>query len=120
MIAIILIVALVLILGGGKGKDKTVVPQATPTAAPVTSGMDNATLGTNVTGDFSADMAAVENNTQAASYSTLGDWLADADAEVAALSEDETAKISNLSINPDLPSEWLNVLLLGTDERTLK
>jgi len=45
--------------------------------------------------------------------------LADADYEVQGLSDAELAKVDNLSINPDLPDEWINVLLLGTDERRL-
>ena len=26
--------------------------------------------------------------------------------------------VTDLSINPDLPSEWVNILLLGVDQRT--
>lgn len=124
LIAIILAVVLILVLGGGKGKDNTpVMPQATPTVAPVSSGLSNATINTGSapTNDFTADMANQEmpiGNSQE-NYSTLSQWLGDEDAEITALSQDQMVQVQDLSINPNLPSEWMNVLLLGTDERNL-
>ena len=53
------------------------------------------------------------------SYSSLNAALGDADADVGSLSAEDMAQVSDLSINTNLPSEWLNVLLLGTDERYL-
>ena len=38
---------------------------------------------------------------------------------VTALSEDEMTEITDLSVTQGLPSEWMNILLLGSDERTL-
>ena len=71
--------------------------------------------------DLDAQFADVEvDTTTEPQYNTLAEYLADEDAEVEALSEDEMAKVTNLSINENLPSDWMNILLLGTDERTLK
>ena len=53
------------------------------------------------------------------SYSSLNAALGDANADVGSLSAADMAQVSNLSINTSLPTDWLNVLLLGTDERTL-
>ena len=39
--------------------------------------------------------------------------------DVTALSEDEMTQITDLSVTQGLPSEWMNILLLGSDERTL-
>ena len=37
--------------------------------------------------------------------------------EIAALDDSQRVSVADLSVNPDLSDEWLNVLLLGTDER---
>lgn len=50
---------------------------------------------------------------------SLAEQLASEDYQMTALSEEQMAKVDDLSINTNLPSEWMNVLLLGTDERTL-
>ena len=121
VIAIILAVVLILLLGGNKGNDKPITAQPTPTVAPNT-GMSNATISSYSSGDFNADMAAAANEAQnqpAVSYDSLSQQLGDENAQVTALSADEMVKVQDLSINPNLPSEWMNVLLLGTDERTL-
>ena len=49
----------------------------------------------------------------------LAAQLADPDSQVASLSADQVAQVTDLRIYPNLPGEWLNVLLLGTDERSL-
>ena len=50
---------------------------------------------------------------------TLQKALGDQDARVGSLAAADMAQVKNLSINTSLPSDWLNVLLLGTDERVL-
>ena len=52
-------------------------------------------------------------------YSTLSQWLGDEDSVLAPLPEDQRVKVDDLSINQSLPEEWLNILLLGSDERSL-
>ena len=40
-------------------------------------------------------------------------------SDVTALSEEEMTEITDLNVTQGLPSEWMNILLLGSDERTL-
>lgn len=55
-------------------------------------------------------------NSAAIDPAELQKMLASED-EIAALDDSQRVSVADLSINPDLPEEWLNVLLLGTDER---
>lgn len=117
----ILVIALILIFGGGGKQQDVVTPQATPVPASNASGMSNATISSQA-----AEPSAVNEGTSVSSeevananYSTLSQWLDDEDSEVAALSEDDMVQVKDLSVNTSLSSEWTNVLLLGTDERTL-
>ena len=52
-------------------------------------------------------------------YDNLEDQLADEEYDVGSLSAEQMATVTDLRMNTSLPSEWMNVLLLGTDERTL-
>ncbi|MBR6766324.1 MAG: LCP family protein [Clostridia bacterium] len=110
-VAVILLIALILIIAKPFGGKKD----------PVTTNPD---ISNNVStqSDLDAQMMALDDETEEETphYSTLAEYLSDEDAQVEALSEEEMAKVSDLSINQSLPSEWLNILLLGTDERTLK
>lgn len=63
------------------------------------------------------DAASVAAASHTESLATL---LGDADSELEGLSADELATVDDLCINESLPEEWLNVLLLGSDERTLE
>lgn len=111
-IALILIIALVLIIAkpfGGKDK---------PANTPVTSDP----VGISVS-DPVAPVSNTPTDSETTHYSNLGEMLSDSEEEgndLPVITEAEMAKVDNLSINQDLPDEWLNVLLLGTDERTLK
>lgn len=116
VIVIALIVALILIFSGGKGNDP-VQPMTTPEPVISNSGMDNATINTQANVAAADPNAATGND--GAAHSTLQDWLADEDAEIAGLSADEMVKVQDLSINTSLPKDWTNILLLGTDQRTL-
>ena len=120
-IALVLIIALIVIFAGGKGKDnKAVQPQSTP--APVTqngNGMDNVNIVSSQ-GDIQAMAAATQVPASSVDNpSTLAALLSDSNAQVAAVSTALDLDPSELDINPDLPDTWLNVLLLGTDERYL-
>lgn len=118
VIAIALIVVLILIFGGGKGGDVK-QPQATPTPVVETSGMSNATVNTN--SQAQTDVAAQDSTpSDDSAHSTLQNWLADSDTELEGLSEDEMVQVQDLSVNTSLPKEWTNILLLGTDQRTLQ
>ena len=52
-------------------------------------------------------------------YDNIADKLADADYNVGSLAAEDMAQVTDLRINTSLPNDWLNILLLGTDERTL-
>ena len=47
----------------------------------------------------------------------LAQHLASENSEIAGLTQEQMVSVDDLSINPDLPKEWKNVLLLGTDQR---
>lgn len=115
--AVVLVVALVLIIAkpfGGR-RDNPVQPVSanvnaaqTDTGAPVegVGGLD-ASLD---------DGASGEGQSQ---HANIADMLADEDNSAGSLAEEDMATVSDLRINTALPSDWLNVMLLGTDERWL-
>lgn len=127
IIAIVLIAALALVLATGKGGDQGgVIPQPTPTPAANASGLSNVTIATHQpeetaqTDDaVASSSAAVSATTDAVSQSSLAALLADESADISSLSEAGMVHVSDLSVNTSLPENWMNVLLLGTDERTL-
>lgn len=127
IIAIVLIAALALVLATSKGGDQgSVIPQPTPTPAANASGLSNVTIATHQpeetaqTDDAAASSsAAISATTDAVSQSSLAALLADESADISSLSEAGMVHVSDLSVNTSLPENWMNVLLLGTDERTL-
>ena len=105
-LAVLLIIALVLIIAkpfGGSNDPQVVV---TPTAVPAT--VEN--TGTEAT---------TETASSASHADTLAAMLGDSDTEVQGLSAEDMAVVTDLSVNQSLPSEWMNVLLLGSDERKI-
>ena len=124
-IVVILIAVLVLVLTLGRGGTDVPVPQATPTPATNASGMSNATVSSHqptdeTTGEANAaDDGAITSGNGSADYSALSELLADEDSDISSLSEAAMVQVSDLSVNTSLPEEWMNVLLLGTDERSL-
>ncbi len=48
----------------------------------------------------------------------LSALLGSEDAVITGLSQEQLVQVTDLSINENLPSEWMNVLLLGSDART--
>ena len=118
-IALILIVVLIVIFAGGKGKDNTVQPQATPVPTTQQSGMSNVNIVSSEP-DAQAIAAATQVPVESVDNpSTLAALLADENAQVASVGTSLQLDPSQLDMNPDLPDTWLNVLLLGTDERYL-
>lgn len=125
VIAILLIVALIVGISSCSRKDKTVTPQ--PTNAPVTQNgnLTNATISQGAPDDLGFDGATPAPETDTAdaadtqNYSSLADRLADPDAELAALDASQQVQVDDLSITENLPAEWMNVLLLGGDQRYL-
>ena len=61
--------------------------------------------------------ASVEATAVPADQASLADSLNDEDAVIQGLTKDQMVDVTSLSINENLPEEWMNILLLGTDER---
>lgn len=106
------VVVAVLLLGGGSDKP---AQTAVPTEAPQT-------VITDVSVQESAATASTDSLSAAsasASNSALAAALGDDDAVLDSLSEEDRVQVTDLKINEDLPDTWLNILLLGSDERVL-
>lgn len=103
--AVLVIVALIVIVNPFGKPKKDPVADAVPASNPVQPVQQPA--------------QQAEQVEQAANEGSLQDKLADYDSNVGSLSADQMAVVNDLSINTSLPDEWLNILLLGTDERTL-
>ena len=110
----IILIALVLIIFKpfGKKTDPTRDILASAVTTPTQAPAQNAETG-------NALLDAADTEETQTQYSSISEMLADADSQVQGLSEADMAQVSDLSINQSLPSDWLNVLLMGTDERTL-
>lgn len=99
VVIIVAVIAIVAITSGRKDPTKTVVQ---PTQAPVVSNSD------------------ADTQTSTSHADSLAAMLGDQDAVVEGLSADQMAVVSDLSINTSLPTdEWINILMLGSDERSL-
>ena len=103
---IVVIVALILIIAKPFGGNKD--PQVSATSAPVSSATEQPAATDSTDSQDSTDRA-----------SALAELLGNQDADVQGLSADQMAQVSDLSINQGLPEEWMNILLLGSDEREL-
>ena len=109
-VAALLVLAAVIFLprlfGGGKDSPAPVTPVATAAVATATQAP--------ATSESDSQQATAQNP-----YENIEAMLADSETHVEGLSSDQMAQVSDLSINQSLPAEWLNILLLGTDERKL-
>lgn len=100
-VLVVLIIAIVLFITKPFGKKTPATASPTPTPAPTVQA--DATDSTD-----SADRA-----------STLAQMLGDQDSNIQGLTADQLTQVDDLSINQSLPSDWMNILLLGSDERSL-
>lgn len=89
----------------------------TPTQAPVTDAFDPTAADSPAPDE--TDSATNQTTSNVSHTDSLSAMLGDEDAALTGLDADQMAQIDDLNINPDLPSEWMNVLLLGSDERWL-
>ena len=78
-------------------------PTPTPTAQP-------AIAPANATPD-------AQPNSATQTGTPLSELLGSEDTNIAGLSADQMVEVSDLSVNPGLPTKWMNVLLLGVDQR---
>ena len=115
--ALLVILALVIVLAAVAGirfisgnGDPAADPTANPTADTQTT--------VNPTG--SGDAMTAMNATAEPSHSeSLAAMLGNAETTIEGLSKDQMTVVEDLSVNSTLPEEWMNVLFLGSDERTL-
>ena len=101
MLAVVLIVGVLMIIKPGSKPD---VPASTPvsaTQAPVVV------------------PSAAPTGAKVSSYSSISEALSDSTTMLQGLAADQMVQIDDLCVTPGLPEQWMNVLLLGTDERTL-
>ena len=109
-LAVVAIIALVLVIVKPFGKSRPDPVPGTP-VAPASNPVDVSQ------GTLPEISQGVEET--APQYDNLADKLADANNEVGSLSAEQMATVTDLRMNTNLPTDWLNVLLLGTDERIL-
>lgn len=111
---LVLVVVLVVVKPFDRGND---VVAANVNGDPGRAGVQSQGDGTLAQDDAFAQDGTVSQ--AAIDDGSLQQALADSEANVGSLSAADMAQVHDLSINTSLPSEWLNVLLLGTDEREL-
>lgn len=98
---VVLIITIVLIITKPFGKKTPAAASPTPTPAPT------------------AQADATDSTDSADRASTLAQMLGDQDSNIQGLTADQLTQVDDLSINQSLPSDWMNILLLGSDERSL-
>ena len=115
-IAVLLLALIVIIVKPfGGGQDQPVVAAVNP--APDQPQGGGADQGQAIGFDESDDVVD-DTPTQ---YANIAEMLASEDStEIEGLTESQMALISDLAVNTSLPDEWLNVLLLGTDDRWMR
>ena len=109
-VAVVLVAVILLVARPGRQPDVPVNNTVTPTPTPAVSG----------NGGFVEEIQSQTDEPQAQTqYSNISEMLADTGNQVEGLSSDKMVQVEGLSVREGLPSEWMNVLLLGTDERIL-
>ena len=108
LIVIVAVIFLIVKLSGSRGSSQTDTQQAQVESTPI---------AVEVTQVEDTDTTSQDSTTTSDSSESLADALDDEDAEVEALSEEDRIDVTDLSVNTSLPDTWLNVLLLGSDER---
>ncbi len=113
VILIVVIIAVALLIWQPWASNSPDVQNDSPQAAQETV----APAANTETGaaDPAADAAADANATT--DPTALSALLGSEDTDIAGLSDEQLVDVTDLSINPDLPSEWVNILLLGVDQR---
>ncbi|MBE5808920.1 MAG: LytR family transcriptional regulator, partial [Clostridiales bacterium] len=104
-------VALVVALNSRKTPDVPAETNVQATAAAPSAQQDVQEPGVS---DAALD---VVTNPPSARAAQLAAMLGDEGNVLETLSSSEQAVVTDLSLNEDLPDDWLNVLLLGSDER---
>ena len=116
LVAVILLAVFVLPKLLGCGKDQASQSTGSATSAAST-GFQESPAGA----DLSADVPVHAEQVELSSLSNdeLAQRLQSEELEIGSLSAEDMATVEDLSVNQSLPSEWVNILLMGTDERQL-
>ena len=113
-ILLLVIVAVVLLIWRpwASGDDPSVSAFVAPT--PVVAG---ATAAPAMAPSVPDAQQAQGNDAQAQTASPLSELLGSEDTNITGLTEDQMVDVTDLSINTGLSPEWMNILLLGVDQR---
>ena len=113
-ILLVVIVAVVLLIWQpwASGDDPSVSAFVAPT--PVVAG---ATAAPAMAPSVPDAQQAQGNDAQAQTASPLSELLGSEDTNITGLTEDQMVDVTDLSINTGLSPEWMNILLLGVDQR---
>ena len=113
-ILLLVIVAVVLLIWRpwASGGDPSVSAFVAPT--PVVAG---ATAAPSMAPSVPDAQQAQGNDAQAQTASPLSELLGSEDTNITGLTEDQMVDVTDLSINTGLSPEWMNILLLGVDQR---
>ena len=113
-ILLVVIVAVVLLIWRpwASGDDPSVSAFVAPT--PVVAG---ATAAPSMAPSVPDAQQAQGDNAQAQTASPLSELLGSEDTNITGLTEDQMVDVTDLSINTGLSPEWMNILLLGVDQR---
>ena len=95
-----------------------VVVLVKPFGSPGGNDAVRASANTGVTTDAGQTGQSGGSN-EAVDTAALAQKLADSDTDAGALTPEQMAYVDDLKINTSLPTAWENVLLMGTDERTM-
>lgn len=116
---LLVIVSVVFFVGKNSGsKDTPVVNNNVATVAAATVAPE-AAEGVVVSADNVAESAdgAADVQTATGHSEALSQMLASDEGPVEGLTAEQMANVTDLSMNQGLPEEWMNILLLGSDER---
>ena len=113
-ILLLVIVAVVLLIWQpwASGDDPSVSAFVAPT--PVVAG---ATAAPAMAPSVPDAQQAQGDDAQAQTASPLSELLGSEDTNITGLTEDQMVDVTDLSINTGLSPEWMNILLLGVDQR---
>ncbi len=110
-LAVVLVAVILLVARPGEEVYRPVSQDATPVVTVTVAPEETAAAS-----GFDTQNTATQTPTQ---YATISQMLGDTGNQVEGLAADQMVQVEDLSIKEGLSDEWLNVLLLGTDERVL-
>ena len=116
-ILLLVIVAVVLLIWRpwASGGNPSVSAFVAPT--PVVAGATTAPTAAPSVPDAQQAQDTQGDSAQAQSSTPLSELLGSEDSAITGLTEDQMVDVTDLSVNTSLPPEWMNILMLGVDQR---